>query len=73
MSQWHRANPDLCGTADDPWTSVESYRRALRVNDGDIGVRIEVAKRPCKNCRAELDISLSYCPLCGYGIRGDAA
>ena len=27
MSQWHRENPELVGTAADPWMIHESYRR----------------------------------------------
>jgi hypothetical protein len=30
MSQWHRENPELVGTAADPWMQHESYRKAMR-------------------------------------------
>jgi hypothetical protein len=50
MSQWHRAHPELAGTAADPWMANEGHRQAH-----DELVRSGVIDPPEQEALAERD------------------
>lgn len=54
MSQWHRDNPDLAGTEQDPWMRHEPHARAAR----------EVTAMRCPATMEDVEESGLPCP-CG--------
>jgi hypothetical protein len=58
MSQWHRANPDLCGTDADPSMANEPYRLARDelLREGLIYAAAQGTSNTCAGCGCVLPV-----------------
>jgi hypothetical protein len=76
MSAWHRAHPELAGSAEDPWSAVESYRRLAPMSEmerdllRDERAAVEDDERRARVEERESD-DAPFCPHCYATFPGD--